>query len=181
MNRVAFGIVIYWHCDIIPVLLYSGPPLVRLPLREVLKEGWSLIRDSIKYKNRRNQFLVNVKKGLIWKCWIGLKRGVPLIRRIQRLHVWTSTSNGSIFAHVYRTYDHIWETWQKPMIIKWKHCCLLLSPQAHVHSISFWKLSLLLAGARVGTRSGGSTSYAWLYWRRDTYVPVLLRVGKYER
>jgi hypothetical protein len=31
--------------------------------------------------------------------------------------------------------------------------------QAHVHSISVWKLLLILAGAPVGTRSGGSASY----------------------
>ena len=32
--------------------------------------------------------------------------------------------------------------------------------QAHVHSVSVWKLVLILAGVCIGTRGGGVVSYA---------------------
>ena len=43
----------------------------------------------------------------------------------------------------------------------------LSSHQAHVHSMFFWKWSLILAGPCVETSGGALASYAWLFWQRD--------------
>jgi hypothetical protein len=59
-------------------------------------------------KNRRNQFLGNVKKGLVWKYWGSLKIGFPLYIMAYNGH---NLSQGS-FLNMFISYGNAWSSLQ---------------------------------------------------------------------